>query len=153
MEGVILITKSMLLIACSNSKKWDIEIPHPAFEVYDGVFYRVIKKAFSNRPEIQNRLIIYILSAKFNVIPANQRILPYDLKMLPSIAWEQRNTNTNLLKKYIAVEEPSELVVVMGKTYRDSVNWDSISIPVTFLTGSIGIMQSKLKKWLLSLSD
>jgi len=145
--------KSMLLLACSDLKRWYIRTPHPAFEVYDGVFYRVVKKFYSEKPEIKDKVAIYILSAKFNVIPASQKILPYDLKMTKAIALEQKDTNTLLLKKYIEEEKPKELVVVMGKIYRDSIDWERIEIPTVFITGRIGVMQSNLKKWLMSLSD
>jgi len=148
---VVTINKSMLLISCSNIKKWDIATPQPAFEVYNGVIYRVIKKSIKSKPDIKDKFTVYILSAKYNVIPAHQNILPYDLKMSKSLSLKNRDNNTCLLKKYINLENPSDLVVVMGKTYRNSIDWGQIDISTRFIIGQIGEMQSQLKKWLLSL--
>lgn len=141
----------LLLVSCSNRKNWDIQAPTPAIDVYDGAFYRVIKKSINSKPDILSKLSMYILSAKYNIIPDNFEILPYDQKMTDSEALSKSEDNTEILNKYIQKENPSELVVVMGKTYRDSILWENIDTPKKFITGEIGEMQSKLKNWLLSL--
>ena len=141
----------MLLISCSNRKNQSTATPKPAFELYDGVFYRLIKNTFRNNQSIQNKLDIFILSAKYHVIPSDSMIEPYNLKMDKKISISNKQINTSLLKRYILEKKPRTLTVVMGKTYRDSIDWNEINIPITFITGEIGMMQSQLKKWLLSL--
>ena len=59
---------------------------------------------------------------------------------------------TDSLIKLIQDKPIESIMVVMGKTYRDSFDWERIPIKCEFITGEIGIMQSNFKKWLLGLN-
>ncbi len=141
----------MLLISCSDRKILGDTASQSAMNVYDGVFYRLIKNAFKINARVKEQVDIYILSAKYNLIPGDFNIEPYDQKMDRHISLAKRELNTILLKQALVKEMPKELIVAMGKTYRDSIDWNEVKIPTTFIIGEIGIMQSKLKKWLLSI--
>lgn len=123
----------------------------PAIEIYDGVFYRILKRAFQNDIELKNKLDIYILSAKYGIISTTFPILPYDLKMTKEISKNLLQDNTSRLSKIVLESSPNKIVSVMGKTYRESIDWTKMPVRSEFISGEIGIMQSKFKNWLLAL--
>ena len=71
---------SLLLIACSQRKIFE-QTARPAWDVYDGVIYRVLKKRLGPRGRWPTGFEILIVSAKYGVIRPEKPILPYDQKM------------------------------------------------------------------------
>lgn len=141
----------ILLMSCS-SKKNNTGRPIPAIDLYNGVFFSVYKKAIKAFPNISSKIKVLIISAKYGLIEASHPISYYDLKMSPSIALEQRNKNTSILQRYIHDIKPESIVVVMGKTYLQSVDLSDIQVPLTIISGEIGVMLHGLKEWLYAVS-
>ncbi|MEA5560724.1 helicase HerA-like domain-containing protein [Planktothrix agardhii] len=69
--------KDLLIINCSKSKYSQLEFL-PAIERYNGVAFRVVRKFLQE--QTTDYLDIFILSAKFGLIPAYQLIPNYDQK-------------------------------------------------------------------------
>lgn len=145
-------TKNMhiLILSCSSKKKC-VDYDAPAFEVYDGVFFSVYKKAVNAFPNLQSKVALFIISAKYGLIEANKKIAYYDLKMTMSIAQGQRENNTITLQRMVQKLQPESIVVVMGKTYLQSIDLSDVSIPVKYISGEIGVMLHGLKEWLYSI--
>ncbi len=137
----------ILLMSCS-SKKRNTDRPIPAIDLYNGVFFSVYKKAVKTFPSLSSKVKVLIISAKYGLIDASHSISYYDLKMSHSIALAQRNENTSILQSFIHDLKPETLVVVMGKTYLQSVDLSDIQIPIMIISGEIGVMLHNLKQWL-----
>lgn len=125
--------------------------PLPAIQLYDGVLYRVLKKAFLHKPYLKEQLSINILSAKYGLISAEDLITSYDLLMTKELSNQNKSVYTASLLNLINKKEFDSIMVVMGQTYRNSIDWEQIPISYDFISGEIGIMQSKFKHWLHSL--
>ena len=139
----------ILLMSCS-SKKRSVDRPIPPIDLYNGVFFSVYKKAVRTFPSLSSKVKVLVISAKYGLIEASHPISYYDLKMTPSIAFEQQNENTRILKRFIHDLKPETLVVVMGKTYMQSVDLLDIQVPVKIINGEIGVMLHNMKQWLFS---
>ena len=140
----------LLILACSQTKS-ELGKPLPAKELYTGVFYSVLNKAIRENSTINDKLSLYIISAKYGLISGEAEIENYDLRMTDKIAKLQIDNNTRILHKIIAETNPSEIMLVMGRTYRSSIDTSNIRIPVNKITGSIGFMLRDFKVWLSSL--
>ena len=97
---------------------------------------------------MHKNIVPVIVSAKYGLISADKLIDYYDLKMTSEIAASQRFMNTDRLNNIIRDIHPQSIVVVMGKTYLKSIDFVRFDVPITFISGSIGIMLHDLKKWL-----
>ena len=65
------ISRKLLIIGCSKRKRQLQEAP--AIEVYDGPYYRMLRKAKLEAVDIS------ILSAKYGLIDYKTKISPYDV--------------------------------------------------------------------------
>lgn len=139
----------ILIISCS-SKKNDVT-NSPAIDLYNGVFFSVIKRAMREMPEIREKFRLLIVSAQYGLICAESRIDNYDLKMTPQIAKIQKEENTNRLKDFIRNNSICDITVVMGKQYLESIDFSEIQLPIKFVNGEIGMMLHDLKTWIYQL--
>lgn len=146
--------RRLLLIGCSKTK---LPTPGaiPAWERYDGMSYRVIKRALADGRAPEN-LDIRIVSAEFGLIAPEQYIPNYDRKMTLAraleLAPEVAGAVRALLRAAVDGGAPyDEVVVVMGETYRAALpaagTWPGPATPVE-LRGGIGVMLGALRQWL-----
>lgn len=140
-----------LLLSCSN-KKIPSSTPIKAIDLYNGVFFSVYKKALRNNPSLDSHIKLLIISAKYGLIEDADYISFYDQKMNAEVAAQQRYYNTTKLKTLVERDKPQSMVVVMGTTYLQSVDFSDITIPTQFIRGEIGIMLHGMKEWLQSLT-
>ncbi|WP_373537310.1 DUF6884 domain-containing protein [Microcoleus sp.] len=70
--------RHLLILACSQRKRSDTD-SLPAIERYDGPTFRLLRRFLRKQPSAP--LEIYILSAKFGLIPSDYPIPDYDQKM------------------------------------------------------------------------
>lgn len=142
--------KELIIMGCSNLKNHIIG-QIEAFTLYNGVFYKVLKKAFREKPELVNRIDILILSAKYGIITAGTQIKYYDQKMDGKRSEILKEESTRKLRQYLSNKNYNSCLVVMGKHYRNSIDWKDIDLKQNFIIGGIGIMQKELRAWILSL--
>lgn len=139
--------RKLLLIACSNRKRRDKGLL-PALERYDGVTYRVIRKAMREGYFPPN-VDIKILSAKFGLIDAQTRIPYYDQRMDRERAGRLRSQVQSRLEKILISQKYAEVYIDLGKNY--FVLLDTFVFPpdIVFyrIEGKIGIRLCKLKSW------
>ena len=126
-----------LILSCTKTKK---PIRGHAIDVYDGPTFRVLRNYISVRDDID----IYIISAKYGVIPSDHIIEPYDKVLDTMTAIKMKDEFGTLIKDIF--DNHDEVAICAGKTYRLVVDgYQYISIE-----GSIGEMISGLKRWLYS---
>lgn len=144
--------RKLLLIACSN-RKIRTKGLLPAIQRYDGVTYRVIRKAMREGYFPPN-VDIKILSAKFGLIDANKQISYYDRRMDRERAIGLRPQVLHDLQKIFRGNEHSEVFVNLGKTYILAINGlhDIVghNVRVESACGGIGSRAKQMKQWLSS---
>jgi hypothetical protein len=137
----------LLLLACSKRKHASRA---QAFDLYDGVFYRIIKAAERRNPHVLGGCDVLILSAKYGLVRSYEVIGPYDQKMTRQRARELRPTVHLHLRAYVARYEPADVFVCLGSTYRLAIDGalDDADALVTYAKGGLGRQMQQLKRWL-----
>lgn len=133
----------LLILSCSKRKK-DVETAR-AIDLYDGPFYRTLRK---HRPPNLDTLII---SAKHGLIRADDVISPYDQRMTGDRAKELSKTVNSEIKRMIRSDSYEGIMVNLGAMYMAVLNdmEDELDQPnVTYAHGMIGERNKQLKEWL-----
>jgi len=138
-------------MACSNRKQ-QVTKKLPAIERYNGPTFQVLHKFMAENPEQTENLAVYILSARFGLIPQYQLIPVYDLVMTPCLAVKLNAKTLTELGRIFANQRYDELFICAGKTYLLTMNGYDSLIPsntkVTIAKGSLGRKQFLLRDWL-----
>jgi len=138
--------KYLLILPCSKRKKPVSKAP--ALELYDGPFYRMVRK---NGPE---NLDILILSAKYGLIRYNEKISYYDQIMTVKRAEELGNGAYIKLKGIFKTNHYDEVFINLGKTYVLALKKSKTVLSrynVYWANGQIGERLHQLKNWLESI--
>ena len=147
-------TKYLLLVSCSQRKNSDSGLL-PAIERYDGVNYRVLRKAQREGYFAEN-LDILILSAKYGLIESDYPIEDYECKMTEGRALTLQPEVSSSLDSHLCRKDYREIFINLGKTYLIAINL-SVGIrmagqSVLYSTGGIGSKMSQMKQWLRGLN-
>ena len=140
--------RKLLIISCSKTKR-NLK-QGPAIKIYDGPFYKILRKNFTEN------LDVLILSAKYGLIEYTKIISPYDTKMTLNLAKEIRVESTYNLLKLLKQNTYSEIFVELGKIYKDGIDFESLKqegLNFKFDDGTIGKRLHNLKIWLCSLKN
>ena len=141
----------LLIISCSQRKKL-IAKRVSAVERYDGPLFQVLRKFQANRAEQAENLDVFILSAKFGLIPANKKIPLYEQPMTPQRADTLKPKVLAEIGKIFAGKRYQEIFVCLGKKYLKALDGYASHLPkksvVTLATGSSGRRQTMLRQWL-----
>lgn len=140
--------QKLLIQSCSATKHQTPGLV-PAFDRYDGVNFRVLKKFRREQPALFAQLRIVIVSAQFGLIAADEPIPDYDLKMSPPIALQQQSEN---LAKWLKLSEnfaPHAILVNAGHTYLPALRLIDFPASTEYTSGGIGLRLGQLKRWLL----
>lgn len=78
---------NLLILSCSATKRPDEGLLE-AQARYDGPGWRIVRSSMRARPSVSERLVTWVLSAEFGLIPASQPIADYNRKMSPARAAE-----------------------------------------------------------------
>lgn len=147
--------KYLLIIPCSKRKILSLGRKIPAIDLYDGPFYRILRKFFRQH-DVPQYIDILILSAKYGFISSHNVISTYDECMTPHKAKELSSDIYNFLKALLNREEYQEIFINLGKTYALALT-DSEELlnqhNVSFGKGQIGERMHQLKNWLQEVVD
>ncbi len=138
---------SLLLVqGCSKSKKPATE-PIPAFELYTGYFYKIIKKA-KRDGQYRSDLDLCILSAEHGLIEQDTEITTYDLRMDQQRAAELRNDVLADLKSKIDAGNYERVVLNLGADYRQAIEGieSKTDVPIVDIQGQLGERGQTLKR-------
>jgi len=144
----------LLIVACSQRKRPDPGLL-PAIERYDGVNFRLLRKA-RREGHCPESLDVLILSAKYGLIKATTLIENYDLRMTWERALALQSEVSAALDAYLSQMDYCEVFINLGQTYLVALA-RSKEIPrlrgkVYYATGGIGEKMSQMKHWLYSIS-
>lgn len=145
-------THNLLIVACSK-RKIPTTRPTSALEVYDGVNYRVLRHFLRSHGWPDN-LRIVIVSAKYGLIDALNRIRLYDLRLEPERAAEMNKATLQRLRRSANESDPSSVFVNMGADYLPSIRGLERLFPhasIEYAEGRIGERLRRMKNWLLDL--
>ncbi len=135
--------KYLLILPCSKQKK---ELYSAcALELYDGPFYRVVRK---NQPK---NLDILILSAKYGLISSDNLISYYDQIMTPKRAEELDSEIMAKLERIFVIEDYEEVFINLGKNYMPALDGSKNILDehnANWANGQIGERLHQLKIWL-----
>lgn len=139
---------TLLVQGCSDSKNRTTEAV-PAFELYDGYFFKIIHKS---QEEQSGGLAvdICILSAEHGILDPGTKIQSYDRRMDSERAEELRPEVHSVLTDRIAGTY-DRVVVVGGAEYRAAIEGlaNKVDADVHYIRGNgIGEMGHKLKRFL-----
>lgn len=135
--------KYLLLLPCSKKKK-RVSIAR-AIELYDGPFYQIIRKNY------QEKIDIFIISAKYGLINSNDFISFYDQIMTTERAKELSGNVKMELEKNLRIKDYDKIFINLGKTYMIALEESKNLLDnynVSWGYGQIGERLHQLKTWL-----
>lgn len=142
----------LLIMACSGRKLPTIGLI-PAIERYDGVNYRVLKKA-QREGYFPSNLDILIISAKYGLIKPETLIENYDLQMTNKRSLELRASVSQSLDKHLSNNQYSEIFLNLGKDYLKTISnskyLTEFSGELVMGEGRIGQKMAQMKAWLIN---
>ena len=142
--------KYLLIIPCSKRKASLARAKIPAIDLYDGPFYRIIRKLFQEHGK-PNNLDIMVLSAKYGLLDLNEKIATYDQRMTPEMARGMAGNVYSSLANRLKTNQYKEVMINLGKQYMMTLNesWDILeNQKVRYGSGGIGERMKQLKNWL-----
>ena len=146
--------RCLLIVACSQRKHSSPGLL-PAIERYDGVNFRVLRKARREGYWPEN-LDVLILSAKCGLLKPDMLIEDYDLRMTLERAIALQAQVSADLDAYLRRTTYNEVFINLGKVYKAALALSKeLTIPsrqVRYATGGIGKKMSQMKTWLQSVS-
>jgi cytoplasmic iron level regulating protein YaaA (DUF328/UPF0246 family) len=143
------VSRRLLVISCS-AKKRKSRGEISAWDLYDGMVFRVLKK-LQRESEFSHDIDIVIISAKYGLLLPKQKVKWYDLRMNASLAQSQRRAVVNRLRKLIRHKVYGEVCINLGKDYLPAIGdpklWKPRRAKLTFIDGEIGRRLHQIKKW------
>jgi len=145
----------LLVISCSARKQKN-EKSMSAWDLYDGVSFRTLKK-IEREIGLPSNLHILILSAKYGLLHPNSRIRYYEQKMTKHIACQIQNQVAEQMKKILEIRCFDGILVNLSRNYQDAFSLASTLLnghgKVRYFEGKIGVRLREMKKWVLSIAD
>lgn len=141
-------TRSLLIAACSQRKRTGPALL-PAIERYDGPVYRLLRRYIKEQSQAAKDVPdIYILSAKFGLMPSSQLIPAYDQRMT---AQRARDLQPSILFKFQCLLDRGhyqQLTICAGRNYLHLLGGHSVinrsELEVQIITGGLGKQLSQL---------
>lgn len=152
--------RRLLVIACTATKRSDQGLL-PASERYDGPSFRLLRRWRREHPDTAARLDIFILSAAFGFITADQLIPDYNQRLTPAAVAELRTEVTDAVRAVVTRSQYAGAYLSAGRLYQSAFGFSSARsspddvfapTPVTLPPpgAGIGSQLAALKAWLLA---
>jgi len=124
-----------------------VDTPVPALDLYDGYFFRIIKKSLrANR--FQPGLDIIIISAEHGIVEPDEEIGYYDRRMGTERAEELNGDVVTAVARKVDENKYDNIWINLGKDYLPAVDGveDAVDVPVRYIEGGgIGMKGKRLK--------
>lgn len=141
--------RRLLLLSCSERKLPDPGLL-PAIKRYDGPIFRVLRRFLRERSV--EMLDVYILSARFGLLPSYQAIPYYDECMTRQRARELRPEVLAQLGRIFKMANYQEALVCLGRDYWLALEGYEAVIPrgldICVAFGPMGRRQAQVHEWL-----
>ena len=141
----------LLILSCGKFKLYS-EKKMPAYKLYNGPAYRILRKYVDSFSNIDG-LDIMILSAKHGLISPKKSLNYYDQRMTRENATKMNETSSKKLSEMTKNREYSQVFVYLGKEYLPAIQTflDDVEGPdVILASGTQGERLKQLKEWILS---
>ena len=142
---------NLLIVTCSQRKRSDRELL-PALERYDGIFFRILRKA-QREGYWPDNLDVLITSAKYGLLELNTAIETYDRRMTVAQAKQLKPVIAPLLTQRVTAHPYAEIFVNVSKVYLGAIEGWDMDLPcgttVIYATGDIGQRARQMRYWLL----
>jgi hypothetical protein len=142
--------RRLLIVSCSG-RKHHSRPKRKAWDLYDGVAYRLLKKAERDH-QFARDIDVMILSAKHGLISPARRIGWYNRRMNRERSAELRQQVTSKLKQIMSNTHYHEVLLWMGKDYLAALGpsncWNQSNARVRVSGGRIGEKLRHLKTWI-----
>ena len=138
---------SLLVQSCSATKE-QVDTPVPALDLYDGYFFRIIKKALRTG-RFQPGIDIIIISAEHGAVEPNQEIGYYDRRMDTKRADELNDEVVSAIASKVTKNAYDKVWVNLGKDYLPAIDGieSAVDVPVDYIEGGgIGMKGKRLKR-------
>lgn len=145
--------KYLLIIPCSKRKAGLPGAKIPAIDLYDGPFYRIIRKAFREHGK-PDSLDIMLLSAKYGLIAHDEVITKYDQKITISRAKALSSPVRARLKDELKGNRYEKVFINLGKLYMLALDSSKDLLDeqkVCCASGRIGERMQQLRDWITRL--
>lgn len=139
-------TRSLLIIACSQRKAVG-KATGSAWDVYDGVIYRVLKKRLGPRDSWPAWFDVLIVSGKYGVIRPDRRIQSYDQTMPKN---GQPGRWAGRLRRLVSGRDYRFIHLNLGRAYQTAIGDVTGLFPqaaVTAAAGGIGQRAAQTAAW------
>lgn len=139
----------LLIVSCSQRKRSDLGLL-PAIERYDGVYFRLLRKAQREGYWPEN-LDVLILSAKYGLIAISTPIAHYEQRMTRNRADDLKSQVFQVLQTLPQRFSYSVVYVELGKDYQCAIEGLAQLFngsPVVYARGRIGQRLAHLRRWL-----
>src|SRR5215470_1707581 len=141
----------LLIVTCSQRKRSDPGLL-PAFERYDGIFFRILRKAL-REGHWSDTLDVVIISAKYGLLELDTVIENYDLRMTVGQAKQLQPVVTPLLIKRVTASAYAEIFLNVGNIYYEAIEGWNTTLPhdttVIYASGGIGQRAQQMRHWLI----
>jgi hypothetical protein len=140
----------LLIVTCSQRKRSTPDLL-PAIERYDGVYFRVLRKARREGywPE---HLDVLIVSAKYGLLDLDIAIENYDLRMTLKQAMQLKPLVAPILAEQVESRTYAEVFLNVSKIYCMVLKgWNvrlSSDTTVIYASGRIGQRARQMRNWL-----
>ena len=145
----------LLIVGCSQRKRPDPGLL-PAIERYDGVNFRVLRKARREGYWPEN-LDVLILSAKYGLLRSDTPIEDYDQRMTRGQALALQPVVSADLDAHLTQVKYCEVFINLGQTYllalAESKKIADLRDRVAYASGGIGEKMSQMKQWLYCIAQ
>ncbi len=145
-----MVAKRCLVLSCSQAKRADAGLL-PAIERYDGPAFRVVRKFLREAPPELQDVDVFVLSAKYGLIAADELIADYDQRMTVARAQELRDEVLRAFQECITQISYREVFLSLGRNYRAALNGCEVLLPPGVLIvsrSSSGKKLAALRAWL-----
>lgn len=118
----------------------------PAIDRYTGIYFLTYKKWARECPEGVGEVSVYILSARFGLIPGNTPIPYYNYKMTAKDATRLKPQVTSYLRELVKGNHFASVCLPMSKLYLKAIG--DIGVTPYIINARHGETQAALKAWL-----
>jgi hypothetical protein len=147
--------RSLLILGCSARKRSTTEML-PAIERYDGPLYRVLRKCLREGTAPQS-LDILIISARYGLLRASDRVECYDQRMTRGLSAQMREEIGLRIAAELSGKTYSQAHISLGTHYLAALGGVELVSHyvgrVSLASGGIGQRQAQLRDWLLGTSN
>ncbi len=148
-------SRYLLVLACSERKAAQAG-PVRAIDLYDGVNYRVVRKA-QRSGFWSAALQLVILSAKYGLLDPQAFIEHYDQRMTRERALALQQQVGAELDAMLMQRQFDEVFINLGKLYRlalaTSQELQGLGERAHYATGGIGERMAQMKGWLIQIAE